>query len=78
MLNREVGKRLPTLRILTIDDSDMVGGQHLMIREIWQRLDKFCLAWLSKYKVPMRFNVVSEDEPQYNERFKRIRQICNA
>ena len=28
------------LRILNIDDSDMVGGQHVMIREIWQRLDK--------------------------------------
>ena len=38
-----------------------------------ERLRKFCLGRLAKYKVPMRFVVVDEDD-QRSERFKKIRK----
>jgi acyl-CoA synthetase (AMP-forming)/AMP-acid ligase II len=41
--------------------------------ELSERLRKFCLEKIAKYKVPLRFFVVSEDE-QRSERFKKIRK----
>lgn len=40
--------------------------------ELKERLRKFCLEKLSKYKVPMRFIIVSKDE-QHSQRFKKMR-----
>jgi len=39
-----------------------------------ERLRKFCVERMARYKVPMRFTIVSEDE-QRSERFKKIRRI---
>lgn len=39
-----------------------------------ERLRKFCLERLARYKVPVRFVVVSQDE-QHSDRFKKIRKI---
>jgi acyl-coenzyme A synthetase/AMP-(fatty) acid ligase len=41
--------------------------------EVVERLRKHCLGKLAKYKVPIRFSVVSH-ESQHNERFKKIRK----
>ncbi len=38
-----------------------------------ERLRKHCMSKLAKYKVPVRFNIVSH-ESQHNERFKKIRK----
>lgn len=40
--------------------------------DLKERLRKFCLEKLSKYKVPMRFIIVSKDE-QHSQRFKKMR-----
>ena len=41
-----------------------------------ERLRKFCLERMARYKVPMRFTIVSEDE-QYSERFKKLRRVTD-
>ena len=41
-----------------------------------ERLRKFCLERLARYKMPLRFTIVSEDE-QYSGRFKKIRRVPN-
>lgn len=38
------------------------------------RLRKFCLERMAKWKVPVRFNVISSDE-QHNARFKKIKKL---
>ena len=38
-----------------------------------ERLRKFCVDRMAKYKIPMRFVIIPEDE-QHNERFKKIRK----
>lgn len=42
-------------------------------RELQERLRKLCLEKLAKYKVPMRFMIVSRDE-QHSQRFKKLRK----
>ena len=39
-----------------------------------ERLRKFCLERLARYKMPTRFIIVTEDE-QHSERFKKVRRI---
>lgn len=39
-----------------------------------ERLRKFCLERMARYKVPIRFTIVSENE-QHSERFKKVRRI---
>lgn len=41
--------------------------------ELNERLRKFCLGKLAKYKVPIRFEIISENE-QYSQRFKKLRK----
>lgn len=41
-----------------------------------ERLRKYCLERMAKYKVPMRFTVVAEDQ-QHSERFKKIRRFSD-
>jgi len=41
--------------------------------ELNERLRKFCLDRLAKYKVPIRFEIISKDE-QYSQRFKKLRK----
>jgi len=43
-------------------------------RELTERLRKLCLANLAKYKVPVRFTVVSGSE-QHTARFKKVRLV---
>jgi len=38
-----------------------------------ERLRKFCFERLAKYKIPIRFEIVSKDE-QHSERFKKLRK----
>jgi acyl-CoA synthetase (AMP-forming)/AMP-acid ligase II len=40
-----------------------------------ERLRRFCLERVAKYKVPLRFHIVSEED-QRSERFKKIRRIA--
>jgi long-chain acyl-CoA synthetase len=40
--------------------------------ELTERLRKFCLQRMEKWKIPLRFNIVAKND-QYNERFKKIR-----
>jgi long-chain acyl-CoA synthetase len=40
--------------------------------ELTERLRKFCMHKMERWKIPLRFNVISKDS-QYNERFKKIR-----
>jgi len=42
-------------------------------RELQERLRKLCLKKLARYKVPMRFIIVSKDE-QHSQRFKKMRK----
>ena len=44
------------------------------INELSQRLRKLCSDNLTRYKIPVKFSIVHEDE-QHNERFKKIRLI---
>lgn len=38
------------------------------------RLRKLCLTRLAKHKVPIKFILVENDQPQYNARFKKVRK----
>ncbi|MCI0437647.1 MAG: long-chain fatty acid--CoA ligase [Chloroflexi bacterium] len=40
-----------------------------------ERLRKHCLDRLTKYKVPLKFNIVEEGKAQHNDRFKKIRLV---
>jgi len=52
------------ISLYTLEDSIAVS----------ERLRKFCLQRMARYKVPIRFSIVSEDE-HHSERFKKIRPI---
>jgi hypothetical protein len=41
------------------------------------RLRKFCLQHLARYKMPTKFVIVSEEE-QRSERFKKIRRLSES
>ena len=41
-------------------------------RALSERLRRFCLERLARYKMPTRFIIVNEDE-QHSERFKKVR-----
>lgn len=53
-------------RVTTIEPEDFDA---LVIR-----LRKLCLTKLAKHKVPIKFILVENDQPQYNARFKKVRK----
>jgi hypothetical protein len=47
------------------------------VSALTERLRKFCLERLARFKIPMRFTIVSEED-QRSERFKKIRNITEG
>ena len=65
-----LGKRHPLMGEIVMARVSLSSPEHL--KDLSIRLRKLCSGKLAKYKIPVKFEIIGEDD-QYNARFKKIR-----